>query len=99
VAETRYSSRGPGRAPGAFRRGPDLLAPGDQSPVRAGLRAAGSRSGTVFTMGGTSAAAPIVTRQIVEWLCRAGSLDRATIAAKLRELDVAGLTSASATRG
>jgi hypothetical protein len=71
TAETRYSSRGPGRAAGAPSPGPDEIAPGDMSPVRRGLLASGSRSGTSFTMGGTSAAAPLVTRRLVEHLCDA----------------------------
>jgi hypothetical protein len=59
----RYSSRGDGRF-GAVN-GPDLTAPGDESPVSHGLRAAANRSGATVRLQGTSVAAPQVTRRIV----------------------------------
>jgi subtilisin family serine protease len=62
----RYSSRGPGRA--GEVQGPDLLAPSDRSPVLHGLRAAANRAGATFSMDGTSVAAPIVTRRVVNLL-------------------------------
>jgi hypothetical protein len=45
---------------------PDYLAPSDDSLVCLGLRAAGSRSGSIVTLNGTSVAAPQVTRWIAE---------------------------------
>lgn len=62
----KYSSRGPGRAGPA--QGPDLLGPSDDSPVELGLLAAANRTGAKFRMDGTSVAAPIVTRRIVNLL-------------------------------
>jgi len=79
----RYSSRGPSRAGDVM--GPDLIAPSDESPVLHGLRAAANRSGATFRMDGTSVAAPIVTRRIVNLLRSAArprgisSFDRAAI--------------------
>jgi len=46
------------------RVGPDALAPSDDSPAQGGVLAAGSRSGAVIAMNGTSVAAP----QIARWL-------------------------------
>jgi hypothetical protein len=62
----RYSSRGPDRV-GAVP-GPDLVAPSDDSPVLHGLLAAANRSGARFRLDGTSVAAPLVTRRIVNLL-------------------------------
>jgi hypothetical protein len=47
---------------------PRYLAPSDDSLVHLGLRAAGTRSGSVATMNGTSVAAPQVTRWIADQL-------------------------------
>jgi subtilisin family serine protease len=69
TAQARYSSRGPGRAPPASSPGPDVLAPGDEAPNASGLTAAGSLSHSVGRLGGTSMAAPIVTRRVVNLLC------------------------------
>src|SRR5512138_28390 len=66
TAIARYSSRGANRAGDV--PGPDLSAPGDESPVSLGLRAAGSRSGSTARLSGTSVAAPLVTRRIVNLL-------------------------------
>lgn len=68
TAQARYSSRGPGRA-GPASTGPDVLAPGDEAPNAPGLTAAASLSHGVCRLGGTSMAAPIVTRRIVDLLC------------------------------
>ena len=62
----KYSSRGPDRAGPVA--GPDLLAPSDDSPVQHGLLAAANHAGAKFRMDGTSVAAPIVTRRIVNLL-------------------------------
>ena len=64
--ETAYSSCGPEGPPSRIR--PHLLAPGEESPALMGLRAAGVRSGDTFRMGGTSVAAPLVARELVNWL-------------------------------
>ena len=62
-----YSSAGD-LAQAGYRAGPDLSAPGDESETRPGIEAAGTRSGYVFRMGGTSAAAPQVARLIADFL-------------------------------
>ncbi len=54
---------------GAARVGPDWLTCCDESDVLLGVHAAGTRSGSVVAMNGTSAAAPQATRLIAtEWL-------------------------------
>jgi hypothetical protein len=67
-----YSSAGAMREPLAggaalpFGRQVDLSAPCERSPGLAGVRAAGTRSGTVTSMGGTSVAAPQAARRLIE---------------------------------
>lgn len=69
---SRYSAAGlplgsPRRlAWGAPRIWPDLVAPGDESEVRPGIRAAGNRSGSTVRMNGSSVAAPQVARRLLE---------------------------------
>lgn len=64
-----FSASGPGRGTAASRRaGPDLTAPGAAGP-RCGLLAAGALSGGASVASqGTSMAAPVVTRQLVNLL-------------------------------
>jgi len=81
----RYSAAGPIIAhPATFpppRVGPDpdAAAVADDSPVRIGILAAGARSNTVVAMGGTSVAAPQLTRWIASEMiagrpsCRPGT--------------------------
>lgn len=57
-----YSSAGPAR--GGLRVGPDVLLPCDESYALGGIRAGGNRSGAVFRLSGTSAAAP----QLARWI-------------------------------
>jgi hypothetical protein len=57
-----YSASGPGRR-GAWP-GPNYVAPCEESPG-IGLQAAGTRSGSLVHMNGTSAAAPIAARDIL----------------------------------
>ena len=57
-----YSSAGPAR--GGPRVGPDVALPCDESYALGGIRAGGNRSGTVFRLTGTSAAAPQLGRWI-----------------------------------
>jgi hypothetical protein len=65
-----YSSGGPISPTGGTgkvnRQGPDALAPSDESWVHQGILAAGTRSGSVVVMNGTSVAAPQIARQIAE---------------------------------
>lgn len=62
-----YSSAGPARSrQPPYREGPDYLLPGDDSYALGGVRAGGNRSGSVFRLVGTSAAAP----QLARWAAR-----------------------------
>jgi hypothetical protein len=57
-----YSSAGPAR--GGPRIGPDVALPCDESYALEGVRAGGNRSGGVFRLIGTSAAAPQLARYV-----------------------------------
>ena len=62
-----YSSAGPARSgPLPLRLGPDNALPGDESYALRGIRAGGNRSGSVFRLIGTSAAAPQLARHIAD---------------------------------
>jgi hypothetical protein len=62
-----YSSAGPARSgPLTHRVGPDYLLPCDESYALQGIRAGGTRSGSVFRLIGTSAAAPQLARWVVD---------------------------------
>ncbi len=54
------------------RAGPNALAVSDDSVVHAGVLAAGTRSGSVVAMNGTSVAAPLVARWIASELAAGG---------------------------
>jgi hypothetical protein len=79
----KYSSAGPitpvqaNAAPDPYR--PDAAVPTDDSLVHYGLLAAGSRSGSVVAMNGTSVAAPQIARAIADDLAAGGAGDRATV--------------------
>jgi hypothetical protein len=65
----RYSAGGPNARGGSWKRdGPDAVAVSDDSVVHRGILAAGTRSGSVVAMDGTSVAAPQVTRLLAEKL-------------------------------
>jgi subtilisin family serine protease len=68
----RYSGGGPTRR--AARRGPSLLACGDQSPTLHGLLAAGTGAADRVRMNGTSVAAPQVARQVAQILNDCGAV-------------------------
>ena len=59
-----YPSAGPARGPLTPRVGPDYALPCDESYALEGIRAGGNRSGSVFRLTGTSAAAP----QLARWV-------------------------------
>ena len=60
-----YSSAGPARpGPLPLRLGPDYVLPCDESYALQGIRAGGTRSGSVFRLIGTSAAAPQLARHV-----------------------------------
>jgi hypothetical protein len=55
------------------------VAASDESPARYGIIAAGTRSGSVFRMTGTSVAAPQITRIIAERLAKGDQGDREAV--------------------
>ena len=61
-----YSSAGPARGPVPPRAGPDYALLGDESYALRGVRAGGNRSGAVFRLVGTSAAAPQLARHVAD---------------------------------
>jgi hypothetical protein len=79
-----YSSGGPVErrfgSTRVHRTGPEALAVSDDSLVLAGILAAGTRSGSVVAMNGTSVAAPLVTRWIAQQLAAGESGDRRAVA-------------------
>jgi hypothetical protein len=60
-----YSSAGPAR-PNSPRLGPDYVLPCDESYALQGIRAGGTRSGSVFRLIGTSTAAPQLARHLAD---------------------------------
>jgi hypothetical protein len=60
----RYSSSGPGLNPD--RVGPDVCAVSEDSVALHGVLSAGSRSGSVVSMNGTSVAAPQIVRELAK---------------------------------
>lgn len=62
--KSRYSTAGPAR--GGLRVGPDFALPCDESQALGGIRAGGNRSGAVFRLEGTSAAAPQLARWVAD---------------------------------
>jgi hypothetical protein len=75
-----YSSAGPISAKRGStvpnRVGPDASARADDSPVLYGVLAAGTRSGSMVRMNGTSVSAPLVARYIAEGLSTGHPADR-----------------------
>jgi Subtilase family len=63
------------------RRGPDAAAVSDDSAVRAGTLAAGTRSGSIAAMNGTSVAAPLITRWIASEFAAGRAGDRTAVKA------------------
>jgi hypothetical protein len=65
--KSTYSSAGPARhGLLTYRVGPDYLLPCDESYALQGILAGGTRSGSVFRLIGTSAAAPQLARWVVD---------------------------------
>ena len=78
-----YSAGGPLTRPNGWsppRFGPDAVSVGDNSRVHRGVLAAGTRSGSVVAISGTSVAAPRVTRWISGELAAARSGNRSAVA-------------------
>jgi hypothetical protein len=101
----KYSAGGPitprGGVLPAHRRGPDALTVSDDSIVHAGVLAAGTRSGSVVAMNGTSVAAPTIAREVAKALSSAKSGDRAAVRALAtsHELGLPPLTRPQPDRG
>lgn len=77
-------------------RSPDLSAVADDSPVLRNLLAAGTRSGSVVTMNGTSVAAPQVTRSILKLMLARQACDRLDMQRLARAGDTAAPKAGSA---
>jgi hypothetical protein len=79
---SRYSGAGPVATPTMAlppRTGPDAAAVADDSVALHGVLAAGTRTGSVVAMDGTSVAAPRITRLIAEWMSAGLPSDRAAL--------------------
>jgi hypothetical protein len=77
-----YSAGGPLTRPNGWtppRFGPDAVSVGDDSRVHGGVLAAGTRSGSVVAMDGTSVAAPRITRWISGELAAGRSGNRSAV--------------------
>ena len=86
-----YSSAGPiskvrGK-PNANREGPDASARSDDSLVQIGVMGAGTRSGSMVRMNGTSVAAPLVARMVADGLEAGETADRAWVEAAAQASD------------
>lgn len=90
---TRYSGAGPIVYPagivGPWRDGPDATAVSDDSVALHGVLAAGTRTGSVCAMNGTSVAAPQVTRLIAGLLTAGLASDRTALQAIAKVADPA----------
>ncbi|MFM9942466.1 MAG: S8 family serine peptidase [Hyphomicrobiaceae bacterium] len=72
---------GAGAAHPAPIAGPSVVAPSDDGAAHRGVMAAGTRSGSVVTLRGTSAAAPLVARLVANRMAASLPADRAAIEA------------------
>ncbi len=79
MVAAKYSSSGARRPP---PRRPDAMAVSEDSRVHSGILAAGSHSGSVVAMGGTSVATPQIARFAADNLAAGGKGDRKAV--KLR---------------
>jgi hypothetical protein len=83
LSSAPYSAAGPTLKPSgakpAPRTGPDVLAPGEMSYARAGVLAAGMNGAMAVTMGGTSVAAPQITRLIATAMSTGSQGSRAEV--------------------
>jgi hypothetical protein len=79
---SRYSGAGPVATPLSVppqRTGPDAAAVADDSVALHGLLGAGTRTGSVVAMNGTSVAAPQITRLIARWMSLGLASDRTAV--------------------
>jgi hypothetical protein len=85
VVPAKYSAAGPitpQRGLPSYRDGPDAMTVSEDSRAHRGVLAAGSRSGSVVAMGGTSVAAPEIARWIADELDAGNPGDRAAVQAR-----------------
>lgn len=80
-----YSGGGPLRTPTGQRKGPETLAPSDESRQLPGLRVAGNGGADTVRVNGTSVAAPQVTRLIAAWCADDPTLTLADIRQRLED--------------
>jgi hypothetical protein len=80
-----YAAAGTAGVPPATRAAPNYIVPTDDSLVHAGVLAAGSRSGSVVAMSGTSVAAPRFARALADHLGGVAPLPPATAIGGLPE--------------
>lgn len=83
-AIAEYSGSGPVATP---RAGPDVSAVADDSVAARGVVAAGTRSGSVIALRGTSVAAPQVTRRIADLMTQQVKADRAAVRQAAQQID------------
>jgi hypothetical protein len=76
----KYSAAGGWPPPPPRPRWPDAMTVSEDSRIHTGVRAAGSHSGSVVTMGGTSVAAPQIARLVADNLAAGGNGNRAVVA-------------------
>ena len=80
---SRYSGAGPVIDPpsigGPWRDGPDATAVSDDTPALYGVLAAGTRTGSICAMNGSSVAAPQITRLIAELMTAGIASERTAV--------------------
>ncbi|OED43122.1 hypothetical protein AB833_04500 [Chromatiales bacterium (ex Bugula neritina AB1)] len=93
LEQTEYSAGGPKVGAKAetvnpsYNRKPDLLAASEGSRIHYGVLAAGSMSGSVRPMGGTSVAAPMFARRLADELAKPGCTSLAATVNVIEGLD------------
>lgn len=83
---SNYSAAGPSFNTARTRPWPDYLAPSDESASLNGVLAAGTRSGVLVRMNGTSVAAPQVARQLMNGWHAAPAPRRAVVPAPVGDI-------------
>lgn len=83
----RYSAGGPKINAGAMDKAPDLLMTSEDSLALPGILAAGSRSGSVVWMNGTSVAAPQLARRVANLVAADVLVTQAVIQTQTETLD------------
>jgi hypothetical protein len=89
MVAARYSSAGAAQPPGPPPNSPDASAVSEDSRVHRGILAAGTRSGSVVAIGGTSVAAPQVARWSALALAAGKPGDRGAVQAQATQNEMA----------